>query len=136
MTIPQYQPSDWFETVPQTVNSSSSWVLVATLSLRQVYSEGLLTLSVGSGGAIAGLRFTRAVFEGGHHVDWHVDGEFNSPSHDFPSTQPINIHQLPASGSGNIKLGDLGGVGEINVYAKKASADTVLGITGSLVAAR
>lgn len=99
-----------------------------------------MTLIVGAGGALGHLKLTRADAIGGLHVDWLVDTDFNTATDEMidcvvPGSSPPNIYTLAANGVGQIKLNDCRSVCEIGIWAKAASANTTLQVTGNFMSA-
>jgi len=118
-----------------TVNDASDWIAIGTILLGGTKDRGLLTLNVGSGGALAHFKLTRADNVGGTHVDWMVDTDFNVATDEMidcvvAGQSPPNIYELAASGTGQIKLDRCLAIGEVGIWAKKASTDTTLQVTG------
>ncbi len=124
-----------FDTGVVTIDSTSKWIQVGVITLGGGKDAGLLTLNVGSGGALGHFKLTRADAIGGTHIDWMVDSDFNTPTEDMPScivpnTSPANIYQLSGNGTGQIKLAKCLAIGEVGIWAKAASTDTTLQVTG------
>jgi len=125
-----------FDSGPIVVNDSNNWIQVAIIQLNGVKDEGLLTLIVGAGGALAHLKLTRADKVGGLHVDFMVDTDFNVATDEMldcivpGSGPPPAINQLAAGGIGQIRLSKMLPVGELGIWAKKSTSDTTLQVTG------
>jgi hypothetical protein len=126
------------DTGATTINDASNWIQVggAPIVLGGGKLAALLTLICGAGGALAHFKLTRADTIGGTHVDWLVDADLNTATDEMldctvPGVSPPNIYQLAAGSKGQIKLEKLQGVAEIGVWAKKATTDTTLEVTGS-----
>jgi len=117
--------------------NSTSWVQIGILQLGGWKRGGLLTLMVGSGGALGHFKLTRASAIGGLHVDWLVDTDFNTSTDELqdcrvPGSSPPNIYQLVTNGIGQMKLGKCLAVAEIGIWAKAASTNTTLRVTGNI----
>ncbi len=124
-----------------TVNDASNWIQIGIVILGGTKEQGLLTLNVGSGGALGHFRLTRADNVGGNHVDWIVDTDFNTATDEMidcvvPGNSPPNISTLAASKNGHIKLDRCLAIGEIGIWAKKATTDTTLQVTGCFSVAK
>lgn len=121
--------------------NSTSWAQVGLVTLGGGKRSALLTLLTGSGGALGHLKLSRADAIGGRHVDWLVDTDFNTATDELqdcivPGISPANIYQLAASGVGQIKLAKCRAVGEIGIWAKAASANTTLRVTGNFMSSK
>jgi hypothetical protein len=121
-----------FETAAVVINNSSSYVLVDTIAVpdglrgRPYIVKGI----VGSGGAIAGLKFTEAAVPEDTHYTLAQDSDFNSATALFPFASS-SAYQTAAGGVFVIRF--QAAPPEFAVYAKKASANTTLQIIGSIL---
>ncbi len=126
------------DTGATTINTTSAWVQVggAPITMGGGKTGALLTIITGSAGAIAHLKLTRTESIGGTHVDWLVDTDFNTATDEMidciTGSTPPNIYQLALSSRGQVKLAELRGVGEIGIWAKKATADVTLQVLGTM----
>jgi hypothetical protein len=89
--------------------------------------------TVGDGGSLGGLKLTQAATQNGAHIDLAVDDDFNEPTYAVPyalgEDGAEDIHLTPAEGSFQIRLES--GAAEYVLYAKKATTDTTLTISGT-----
>lgn len=118
------------------VTDASSWVAVALLKLGGHQRNGLMTLTVGAGGALGDLKFSRASLPGGAHIDWLVSTGFNTPAGgDAVAVIPATgLNTLAAGAAGQVKFHGTGGVQELKVWAKMGSTPTTLTVDASFVA--
>jgi hypothetical protein len=126
LTINAQGPGSNAVSTPVPVTDDTNWVATHLIQVGGEKRGGLITILVGAGGAIAHFKISRAAAPGGTHIDWLTDADFNAPP------APAAIEVLPATGisalagsaNGQIKLHSLGGVQELKLWFKKASADT------------
>jgi len=121
--------------------TASDWANIATIKLAGGKSDALMTLIVGSGGALGHFKLTRAASAGGLHVDWLVDTDFNTATDEMidcvvPGQSPPNISTLAASGAGQIRLANLRSVVEVGIWAKAASTATTLQVVGAFMSSK
>jgi len=131
-TMTSISGSGSFQTGATTMNDASNYVLIDTIAVpiglrgRPFIVKG----TVGGGGAIAGLRYTEAALAEDAHYPLAQDGDFNTATALFPFATN-NAYQTAANGTFVIRFASA--PPEFALYAKKASANTTVQISGSIL---
>ena len=108
---------------------------VAVTDVGRIQADGnpvQLALAVGAGGAIAHLKVAVSPYLGGQLNTLAEDSDFGVPTAAMPwvlGTAPV--YQTAANGTFALRLA--AGAAEYVVYAKTASADTTLRVSGRVL---
>src|SRR5437762_2808629 len=121
-----------FQTAVIALTSASTFALIDTITIpeSQRGKPLLLSGSVGSGGGLAGLQITAAALPGGAHFTLAVDADLDTATSLIPFST-TSAYQTPASGKFVIQLA--AAPSEVAVYAKKASSNTTVQLSGSIL---
>ena len=121
-----------FQTAAANINSTSSYVLVDTVIVPQRMRGRPFIVKgvVGSGGAIAGLKFTEAALSEDPHYPLLQDADFNTPTGLMPFAT-ANPFQTAAGGQFIIRFA--AAPPEFAIWAKAASSATTLQVSGSIL---
>ena len=111
------------------VTSSSDWVRICQITPKG--HKVIFCGEVGPDGALGHLRVTQAATDVGVHNTLVEDTGLNAATDAIPYCIPTNAYITAASGTFQF-LVDSGAV-EVSIWAKKASDDTTLKISGSIL---
>jgi len=111
------------------VTSSSNWSRVCQVS--PCGHKTLFCGVVGPSGALGHLKVTQALSVGGTHVDLVIDSGLDAAIDAVPYCVPSGAYLTAASGVFQFVI-DSDAI-EIGIWAKKASSDTTLRISGSIL---
>jgi hypothetical protein len=125
-----------FATAAVPITSTSAYVLVDTILIPAgLRGRPMIILgTVGSAGALNGLQMTEAITPGGTHVTTKTDADFNTPDSQMVQcsyTCANPPYQTPLSTSFWLKFASA--PAEFAIYAKKATADVTLQISGTVL---
>lgn len=113
----------------QIVNDASNYV-----EIYKIIAESrsvVLTLTVGSAGALAGLKVTQATCTGGTHRDLSAGTDFNTSTVAIPWCLPTNPHLAAADAVIQMRLQS--GAWEYSIWAKKSATNTTLTLEGTAI---
>ena len=125
-----------FSTLAVPITSTSVYVLVDTIIVPPLLRGKPMILYgvTGSAGALNGLKMTEATTPGGTHVTTKTDADFNTPDSQMVQTSYTGSnppYQTALSSSFWLKFANA--PCEFAIYAKKATADVTLAISGTVL---